>query len=232
MATVTGFTASRTQEIEDANVIGAHVTGGHLILEHHDGSTTDAGSVAGTAGPTGPAGPTSIVVCTSTTRPTGGALFVGLKIYETDTDSEYVYTSTGWKYTGPRLPHSQTYSVPNLGTTSSTGYVDLTVPVQIAGFKKYRSDSELKVTISGSLTMNNGSQQAFIAVNIDGAVTFVAIIAALTSGSPHDFTNTVQIPGIGEGTISLIKVQWYVSFSSVVLTSYDNWTLTVEETLP
>ena len=44
MATVTGYTAARTQAIEDSNIIGGAIDGsGHLILEAHDGSTVDAG---------------------------------------------------------------------------------------------------------------------------------------------------------------------------------------------
>jgi microcystin-dependent protein len=55
MATVTGLTAERMIEIEDASIVDADIIGGHLILTKHDGTTTDAGSVVG---PTGPAGPT------------------------------------------------------------------------------------------------------------------------------------------------------------------------------
>lgn len=58
MATVTGLTAARMQEIEDASVVGGEVDlDGDLILTKHDGSEINAGAVVGPAGPTGPAGP-------------------------------------------------------------------------------------------------------------------------------------------------------------------------------
>jgi microcystin-dependent protein len=57
MATITGLTADRMLEIEGLTVVGAHITGGHLILEKFDGTTIDAGPMPpGPQGPTGPAG--------------------------------------------------------------------------------------------------------------------------------------------------------------------------------
>jgi hypothetical protein len=57
MATVTGLTAERMLEIEAASIVDGNVDGsGNLILERHDGSPINAGSVIGPAGPTGPVG--------------------------------------------------------------------------------------------------------------------------------------------------------------------------------
>lgn len=51
MATVTGFTAARMEEIEAASVVSGVVNGsGDLILERNDGSTFNAGTVIGPAG--------------------------------------------------------------------------------------------------------------------------------------------------------------------------------------
>jgi len=97
MATVTGYTAERMKEIEDSAVIGGMVQGNNLILVTHDGSTIDAGNVRGPQGIQGIPGVQSIIVCTSTTRPTGAALFVGLNIYETDTEKMYVWNGVGWR---------------------------------------------------------------------------------------------------------------------------------------
>ena len=54
MATVTGFTAERMQEIEDSAIVDGEVVGGNLILTKHDGGTINAGSVIGPEGPEGP----------------------------------------------------------------------------------------------------------------------------------------------------------------------------------
>jgi len=56
MATVTGLTAARMQEIIDATVVSAHITGDDLILVLHDATEVNAGDVRGPIGPQGPAG--------------------------------------------------------------------------------------------------------------------------------------------------------------------------------
>lgn len=53
MATVTGLTAERMQEIIDTTVVGATIVSGDLILELYDGSTINAGNVEGPVGPAG-----------------------------------------------------------------------------------------------------------------------------------------------------------------------------------
>lgn len=55
MATVTGITAEKAQEIEDASVISGSVSaGGDLILTKGNGAQINAGPVIGPEGPTGP----------------------------------------------------------------------------------------------------------------------------------------------------------------------------------
>lgn len=60
MATITGLTADRMLEIEDASIVDGEIIGGNLILTKHDGSTINAGPVLGPEGPTGPQGPAGI----------------------------------------------------------------------------------------------------------------------------------------------------------------------------
>lgn len=57
MATVTGYTAERMKEIEDAAIVGGAVVGDNLILTRFDEITIDAGVVVGPQGDTGPTGP-------------------------------------------------------------------------------------------------------------------------------------------------------------------------------
>ena len=56
MATVTGFTAARMKEIEDATVINGGVVDDDLVLVRRDGGTINAGNVRGPAGFQGPPG--------------------------------------------------------------------------------------------------------------------------------------------------------------------------------
>lgn len=97
MATVTGYTAERMKVIEDTTVVDGEVQGSNLILITREGTQIDAGSVKGPKGDQGIPGYTSIMVCTSTTRPTGASLFNGLVIYETDTEKMYSWNGIGWR---------------------------------------------------------------------------------------------------------------------------------------
>lgn len=108
MATVTGYTAERMQAIEDSSIVDGDVVGGDLILKQRDLTEINAGSVIGPQGIQGPQGPTSIEVVTSTTRPTGGALFEGLFIYETDTNQTYFWDGTNWQQLSPKVATSTT----------------------------------------------------------------------------------------------------------------------------
>lgn len=96
MATVTVFTADRMQRIEDSSVVSGQVVGDNLILTKHNGLTMNAGNVRGPKGTNGAAGYTSIVVCSSTSRPTGSARFNGLAIFETDTNNFLVWNGIRW----------------------------------------------------------------------------------------------------------------------------------------
>lgn len=79
MATVTGFTAARMLEIENASIVDGEVVGSDLILTRFDTSTINAGpvigptGVAGPTGPTGATGPTGPTGATGSTGPMGPA---------------------------------------------------------------------------------------------------------------------------------------------------------------
>lgn len=56
MASVTGYTAARMQQIEDQAIVGGHINGDNLILDRHNGGTINAGNVRGPQGVPGPSG--------------------------------------------------------------------------------------------------------------------------------------------------------------------------------
>lgn len=121
MATVTGLTKARMEEIEAASVVGGLVDGsGHLILSRFDASTIDAGSVIGPTGPTGPAATNGVVICTSGTRP--GSPSEGNVIYETDTDRVLVYTGAAWLHIGMLgdPPACRVYNNANISINNAT----------------------------------------------------------------------------------------------------------------
>lgn len=61
MATVTCFTAERSQQIEDNAIVSGSVVDGDLILVRHNGVEINAGPVVGPEGDPGPAGDVSTV---------------------------------------------------------------------------------------------------------------------------------------------------------------------------
>lgn len=122
MATVTGYTKEKMQEIANATIIGAHLVGTHLILTKQGGGEIDVGSIAGPPGPTG----ASPLVVTSTTRPTSSPdLFTGLMIYETDTQKTLIYNGTTWINVLTKLPRGFQFKQPTspdeFFITSTTG---------------------------------------------------------------------------------------------------------------
>lgn len=98
MASVTAFTAERSQQIEDESINDGHIVGEDLILVRRNLEVLNLGPVIGPPGVAGPPGPTSIQVVTSGTRP--GAPTEGLGIHETDTKRFYIWDGTAWKYRG------------------------------------------------------------------------------------------------------------------------------------
>lgn len=60
MATITGYTAEKMQEIVDGTIKSAEVVGGHLIVTRFDNTTQDLGDIRGPQGETGPEGSVSL----------------------------------------------------------------------------------------------------------------------------------------------------------------------------
>jgi hypothetical protein len=93
MATVTGLTAERMIEMENATIISGEVVGDDLILTTRDDTDINAGNVRGPIGPGG----SGFVICTSSTRPALDVGDEGVAIYETDTNLIRMWSGTTWK---------------------------------------------------------------------------------------------------------------------------------------
>jgi hypothetical protein len=103
MATVTGLTADRMIEIEAASVVDGDVVDGELILTKHDGSTINAGSVAGPPGPMGPLGSDLDVLVQAAILDIGipGQIRAGRQLAVSDFTDIGLAAPTGlWNFTG------------------------------------------------------------------------------------------------------------------------------------
>lgn len=111
MATVTGFTAARMQQIEDSTVVSGFVDPqGRLLLGTRDGTEIDAGPVTGAPGPTG-TGPTgTIAMFAGLVAPEGHLLCEGQAVSRTAYST--LFSIIGTLYgAGDGLT---TFNVPNL----------------------------------------------------------------------------------------------------------------------
>lgn len=122
MATVTGLTAERMQEIIDATIVDADVVGTHLILTKEDGSTIDAGVVGSTGG-----GITKVTAFPTVPPPTDGDMVV-----RTDQvgDPLYKFTDGVWELQ-PRMGAVTVPSVSVALTSNMTGLADQGVEAAI-----------------------------------------------------------------------------------------------------
>lgn len=114
MATVTGFTAARMQQIEDSTVVSGFVDPqGRLLLQTRDETEIDAGSVRGPEGPAG-SGPTgTIAMFAGVAAPAGHLLCEGQSLLR----SAYpqLFAVIGVMYGSGSDPVGQTtFSLPNL----------------------------------------------------------------------------------------------------------------------
>jgi hypothetical protein len=80
-----------------------------------------------------------LTICTSSTRPSGGSLYSGLTIYETDTNLVYCYDGATWQFIGGKgtiLRIAQAKRITNSASVSSETIVD-TVTFTALNSKKY-----------------------------------------------------------------------------------------------
>lgn len=174
MVTVTGLTAERMQEMEDATVVSGHVSGSNLILVTNDGTEIDAGIVAGPVGPAGGA----FIICTSTTRPTLTAPEAGKAIYETDTGYIRVWTGTRWKLQ-ERIICTSSSRPSGLGASDE-------------GVKIYETDTNLEWVWTGS---------TWRSMSFDVNVQVYADIAERNSLSPSPAPGAVSATGDTPGML-------------------------------
>lgn len=154
MATITGYTAERMQEIEDGAIVDGNVVGDDLILVRRDGGLINAGSVRGEQGIQGIPGPTSIEVVATLAEI--AAPTEGLYAHETDTDRLWAWTGAAWQYiaggTDPDPATQWQAAVLTNGwmNEDSAGY----------GPVRYRRDGR-NIQIDGSMQSGNFDVPAF-----------------------------------------------------------------------
>ena len=139
MATVTGYTAARMKEIEDAAIVDGVVVGDDLFLTRYDGVQINAGNVRGAQGPIGSSTDTAVKIVTSGTRP--ASPYVGLFIYETDTHYVFSWNGSSWVYRGGTI----------ICTSSTRPTLNL-----FAGLTIYETDTRLFFVWNGAAWIYRG----------------------------------------------------------------------------
>jgi hypothetical protein len=178
MATVTVYTADRMKDIENKSVVSGQVVGDNLILTKYDNSVVNAGNVRGPKGTNGAAGYTSIVVCSSTSRPTGSSRFNGLAIFETDTNKFLIWNGIRWD-----PPWNQPWGLMGMIQRTNDAGPVTGAEVSIAGMSfpfTAVANRRMKITFEGNTYATGGTDN----------ITFLRIVEDTTSLATCNAWNT------------------------------------------
>lgn len=125
------------------------------------------------------------IICTSTTRPTGGSLFAGLGIYETDTGFEYIYDGSTWQPAAFATGSLQRLATVDEGSDSAAistveTQVGSIVAAVVSG-KKYQISLNIKIaqSVGGDTFVWNLKQDTSGGTSVDAW----ANVAGTTSGT-------------------------------------------------
>lgn len=130
MATITGYTKSKMDTINNTTVVGGTINGsGHLILSRRDGVTIDAGSVIGPTGPMGGLDPGDIVASIRTSK-SGYLLLGGQAVLSANTlyPALWAVVPAAWKDA-----NGTTLNLPNMADTVLQGDGAATAVADITG---------------------------------------------------------------------------------------------------
>mgnify|MGYP000847491596 FL=1 len=199
MAAVTGFTAARMLQIENAAITGGAIVGDNLILTRHDTTTVNAGNVRGPQGNVGPTGEVTtaalnaaIEIITPNGRiPRVRATMSGLQTIahntitvlnwtteEFDSDTFHSTSSNTSRLTVPTGlggVYMVTYSLVWNATASqiSSAWIQKNggTPTTRYGFEQQKNDSVNGIGLSGSaaLPLNAGDYVELLAFQNSGA---------------------------------------------------------------
>jgi hypothetical protein len=224
MGQVTGYTAERMKEIEDASVVNGDIdVDGHLILTRFDGTTIDAGLVA-------PQTEFDSHVLFSEiaapATPTAGLVAV----YAKADNKLYLKGEDGLERElgSTLIPHTEMASATGAaGTSTSSTHVNLPVRCRIAAFTKKYAASNLLIHVGSGLLNNDPVGPIEVAVDIDGTDYVVYNYFANILAGGQD----LLVSGLAAGA-KAIEVQWRrpSATGTLVQTSGNRTTLTVTET--
>lgn len=165
--TIMAFTAEKMTEIANGVIVDADLIDGHLILQKEDETIVDAGFIIGDQGEQGPpgdtgdtggTGPAGLVICTSSTRPSGGALYEGLGIWETDTKKLLVYNGVRfdppWSMPWGVIDHKTTTTLQSGITTEVTLSFSSSTITYVANRKiRFKAQTNWYSSVAGDSAM-------------------------------------------------------------------------------
>lgn len=204
MATVTGLTAARMKEIEDASIVDGDVVSGNLILTKHDGTTKDAGSVIGPAGPQGPQGlvgiPGEVKLWPGETLPAttyGKWVWADGAIYPIGSHPiAAAHIGTRWnRFDGAGDPGSGNFRVPDL-----RGLVAAGLDAMPGGARKGRMTRDEAIVIA----LRTGEEKHKLidtehALHNHGSVGVSGSISGSATGGGHEHSVSIGNTGPGYG---------------------------------
>ena len=206
MATVTGLTAERMEEIEAASIVDGNVVGGDLILTRQDGTDINAGSVEGPAGSVGPTGPGV---------PNGGTTGQSLvKISNAD-------QATGWStISAPTVPIGLTLPASPANGDEAILVDSLTTPTYAWRFKYSTGISDANkwifiggapIVVAGQAVMTSASWTTLCSITVPRAGIYALVAnsknriggGSLTNPNQRVVVAGSQVYSNGDGVTSL-----------------------------
>ena len=138
------------------------------------------------------------IICTSTTRPSSP--FEGMRIYETDTNREYVHSGTAWVVPYPlgRLASATL-------TADVTGITAVVYPLSVVA--TILANRRIRVTVTTNVSINNtGTTAVGIADNSGTIAAQNYLIQNTTNSAEHIAAEWVHTSGVGGSTTYKMSV--------------------------
>jgi hypothetical protein len=209
MATITGFTAARMLEIENASVVDGAVIANNLILTRKDGTTINAGNVRGATGATGATGEvstaamTAAIAASETAAGRGSIVHDEVTVEQSETFKDNIWTTvTNLSVTfTPVVGRKYEFVLASSARVMGVGNVPVDFRIWRAGVEEVHRFSAI-CFIAGLTAGVSGSKVVAAPAGWSGSQTFTVGFRPQTNNEVQiksgDFASTLTVIDVGD----------------------------------
>lgn len=153
-----------------------------------------------------------VIICTSATRPSSPV--AGMRIYETDTDSDMRYSGSAW---APLSIPRYAYKTTDQAVATSTTLVDTTdLSLSLLGpsGSVYAIDAAIQYSADGAGDLKYGWSFPASAQMKFGHAGVYDTVGAFTSNAQYSESTTVSVGGVGAGIPNMLRIAGRLIMSS------------------